>query len=421
MLSRFGNALLLVQPFLTFPVFLSVLLGVPPLWLSWLIAIIPWPLRFCITGRITRLTPFDIPILILTAGMLLGFFLSPDPQLGLSVLHTHLACVLFYYGIVNNSNARLGYWAFITAFFCLILFSLSAWVFMGGLGRRVVFNSWAYELASSLPWSLTMRPTSNAIGTAFAVVIPGLVAIALFQQRAWARWSAGTLAIIFGGILVLSASAGGWIATIAGILIVLLFRGAKTFWGTLLALGVTVGATFPIWHNVTWIGEIFPFGSLLARVERWQATIAALKDSPLTGLGLGGWWSQVSAYGMGGGPHNAYLQLYSDTGPLGFAAVIIAVIISIRLFWQILHSDKSNPYYGITLGIAAGLIGGGIHALVDDNMNVIIPMGNEYLYFAVPLLWLWAAFLVVSYQRLLRGSVNNKQVEDGYSVTLIHR
>jgi len=105
MLSRLGAVLLQAQPFLTFPVFLSVLQGVPPLWLSWLIAIIPWPLRFCITGHLTRRTPFDIPILILTAGMLLGFFLSPDPQLSLPVLHTYLACVLLYYGVVNNSCA----------------------------------------------------------------------------------------------------------------------------------------------------------------------------------------------------------------------------------------------------------------------------------------------------------------------------
>lgn len=64
MLSRLGNALLLAQPFLTFPVFLSVLQGVPPLWLGWTIAIIPLPLRFCITRRLTCRTPFDIPILI---------------------------------------------------------------------------------------------------------------------------------------------------------------------------------------------------------------------------------------------------------------------------------------------------------------------------------------------------------------------
>ncbi len=411
MLSRLSTALLLAQPFFTFPVFLSVLQGVPPLWLSWTIAIIPLPLRFYITGRLTRRTPFDIPILILTVGMLLGFFLSPDHQLSSPVLHTYLACVLFYYGLVNNSDARLGYWGFLAVFLSLILFFLSALAFASGSGKHTVFNEWAYELASPLTGALGMPVNINVVGGAFAVIIPGLVAVALFRQRAWVRWSAGTLAVIFGGILVLSASGGGWIATIAGIFIVLLYHRARTFWVTSLASVVAVAATLPIWYNTTWIKAVFPIQSLLGRLERWQATIVALKDSPLTGLGLGGWWSKVSTFGMLGGPHNAYLQLYSDTGALGMIALVLAVIISVKLFRQILYADKDSPIYGITAGITAGLIAGGIHALLDDNMNVLIQIGNDYLYYAVPLLWLWAALLVVSCQRLLQNTEKDKRIE----------
>lgn len=410
MVSKLGNALLLAQPFFTFSVFLSVLLEAPPLWLSWTIAIIPLPLRFYITGRLTRRTPFDIPILILTAGMLLGFFLSPDYQLRLTVMHTYLACVLFYYGLVNNSDARPGYWGFLAGFLFLILFFLSALAFAGGPGKHIVFNEWAYELAAPLTRPFSMPVNINVVGGALAVVIPGLVAVALFRQRAWVRWSAGTLAVIFGGILVLSASGGGWIAATAGIFIVLLYHRVKTFWGTSLASVVAVGTTLPIWYNTTWIKAVFPIQSLLDRVERWQATIAALKDYPLAGLGLGGWWSKVSTFGMLGGPHNAYLQLYSDTGALGMIALVLAVIISVKLFRQILYADKDSPIYGITAGITAGIIAGGIHALIDDNMNALIQVGNDYLYYAIPLLWLWAALLVVSCQRLLRNTEKDKRI-----------
>ena len=410
MLSRLSTALLLAQPFFTFPVFLSVLQGVPPLWLSWLIAIIPLPLRFYITGRLTRRTPFDIPILILTVGMLLGFFLSPDHQLSLPVLHTYLACVLFYYGLVNNSDARLGDWGFLAVFLSLILFFLSTLVFAGGSGKHIVFNEWAYELASSLTGVPSMPVNINVVGGALAVVIPGLVAVALFRQRAWVRWSAGILAVIFGGILVLSASGGGWIATIAGIFIVLLYHRARTFWVTSLASVVAVAATLPIWYNTTWIKAVFPLQSLFSRLEMWQATIVALKENPLTGLGLGGWWSKVSTFGLIGGPHNAYLQLFSDTGALGMIALVLAAIIGVKLFRQILYADKDSPTYGITVGITAGLSAGGIHALLDDNMNVLIQIGNDYLYYAVPLLWLWSALLVVSCQRLLQNTEKGKRI-----------
>jgi len=72
--------------------------------------------------------------------------------------------------------------------------------------------------------------------------------------------------------------------------------------------------------------------NLLGRIERWQTTVAVLKDHPLTGLGLGGWWSRLSAYDMSGRPHNAYLQLYSDTGAIGIIALVVATIISVKLF-----------------------------------------------------------------------------------------
>ena len=117
---------------------------------------------------------------------------------------------------------------------------------------------------------------------------------------------------------------------------------------------------------------------------------------------------------MRGGPHNAYLQLYSDTGVIGCIALILAIIIVFKLFLRILHSDKSNSYYGITLGITTGLISGGVHALVDDNMSVLILISGEYLYFFIPLLWLWAALLIVSYRHLYDSSIQSSVPNDNY-------
>jgi O-antigen ligase len=395
------SALLLAQPLFTFPVFLSVLLGWPSLWLAWSIALLPLLLRVFVTGRLTQRTPFDIPILISIAAMLLGFYLSPDQQLGSSVLQTYLACVLLYYGIVNNDHAPPACWLSLIGFLSLILLFLSVWVFQGGVGKQVVFNSWIYSLSSSLPLPMSVKPHFNAIGGACAVVIPALLSVAIFRQIGWIRWSAGILTVILGGALILSASGGGWIATAASILVVLLFRSRKVFWGGLLVSGATAAATYPVWSNWSWVSVVFPIKHLLGRFELWQATLAALKESPLAGLGLAGWWLKFPTKVVEGGPHNAYLQLYSDTGALGLLALIIAGIISIRLIWQIVHSNKNSLSYGIALGIIAGIVSGGIHALVDVNTNVMIPIGKEHLYFAVPLLWLWAALLVVCHRRLL--------------------
>jgi O-antigen ligase len=400
-LPGLAKALLLAQPFFTFPVFLSVLHAGPPLWLSWVIAVIPWPLRFIITGRLTCRTPFDIPIIISIIGVLLGFFLSPDSQLASTALHSYLACVLLYYGIVNNSRAPIGYWIFLAALLTLILLTLSLLVFQGGTGKYVIFNSWIYRLTSAISWEVTIQPHFNVLGGAFAVVIPALVSIVVFRQQVWLRVTAGVLAIIFTLILVLSASGGGWIATVAGVMVVLFFRGVKVFWGSLLVSGIVIGATFPLWRVADWVGVVFSTESLFGRFKLWQDTAVALRHHPLTGLGLGGWVSTVPDKASNISPHNAYLQLYSDTGILGIIAAIIAAIMSFRLMWQILHNSKDSPFYGLALGIIAGIIAGGIHALVDVNTNVMIPVDEGYLYFAVPFLWLWASLLVVSHHHLM--------------------
>jgi O-antigen ligase len=402
-----AKAVLLAQPLFTFPIFLSVLQVGIPLWLAWLIALIPWPLRFIVTGRLTSRTPFDIPIIISIAGVLLGFYLSPDRQLALSLLHTYLACVLFYYGIVNNNRAQLPYWLFWAGFLFLILLTLAVWVFKSGIGKVVIFNSWIYSLSSSISSPISVKPHSNALANACAVVIPVLLSVVIFRQRAWIKWSAGILALILIGALVLSASGGGWIATVVGILMILLVRNRKVFWSSLVTLMVAVAATYPAWSDASWIGVVFPIESLTSRLDLWQVTLFAMKDSLLTGLGLGGWWSKVPTNVVEGGQHDAYLQLYSDSGILGILALIIAGIICTRLIWQILHSDKHNPVYGVATGIATGIICGGICAILEANTNVLIPAGKEYLYFAVPFLWLWAALLVICHQGLLAHDHNS--------------
>jgi O-antigen ligase len=407
-LLELARALLLAQPVFTFPVFISILHVGIPLWLAWIIAVIPWPLRFIVTGRLSCRTPFDIPIIISLFGMVLGFFLSPDRQLAMTALHSYLACVLLYYGVVNNSRAPMWYWISTAAFLSLVLLSLSLMVFQGGIGKYVVFNTWAYELASKLSWPITTKIQFNVLGGAFAVVIPALVSIAFFLQRGWIRVAAGILALVFTFILVLSASSGGWIATVAGVMVVLFFRGTKTFWSSMLVSGTSTGATFPFWHSASWVGVVFSVNSLLGRFKLWRVTLVALKDSPLAGLGLGGWVSKVPVENYDISPHNAYLQLYSDTGILGFVAFIISAVVSFRIFWQILHCSKDSLYYGVALGIAAGVISGGIFALVDVNTIVMIPVNEGYLFFAVPFLWLWAALLVVSHQHLMAQGLDNR-------------
>ncbi len=401
--SRLISFIFYTQPFFTFAVFLSVLIGTPPLWLSWLIALAPLSVRLLITGRVSRRTPFDLPILISVAAMASGFWFTPDHQFGITLLNSYLACVLLYYGITGNETAPKIYWILWCVFVSIVLLLLSFSIFRGGVeARHVIFNEWTYRLANSTHWPMSLNGSLNIVGDAFAVVIPGLVSISLFQQKTWLRWSAAVLASVFVFIIVLSASGGAWIVLAAVVLFVFRRYNSKVF-SAAAALLVATSILLYSFRSVGWVSSTFSITSLITRFEVWRETIAALQHSPLWGFGVGGWWLKMPAYIVAqGNPHNAYLQLYSDTGALGFAALVVAVIIAVKLIWRIWLADKNNPDYGIALGVAAGIIAFGLHALVEVNTNLPISFGDKTIYFAIPFIWVWAAFLVVSHKRLVR-------------------
>ena len=323
-LRRTGSVLLLAQPFLALLVFLSVLAGTPPLWVSWLVALFPSIFRLSREERLWLRTPFDIPLIILTAGMLLGYFLSPVRELAGTAMNTYLAGLVFYYSLVGNSKARPGYWLAMAAFLMLVSLSLAVIIFSSGGGRQVSFNIWIYSLASRLhPFSQTGM-SSNVLGVIFAVWLPVLLAIAIFPQKPTIRWAAAITAVLCGVLLVLSASGGGWIAALVGLFFVLLARGFKTLLGAAVAAMAVAGVTAPLWYGAQWIGTVLPYKDLLGREGFWRYTLEVLRGHPITGLGLCAWWSTVqknfSTFSPGG-PHSTYVQLYSDCGLLGLIAL----------------------------------------------------------------------------------------------------
>ena len=398
--TKIIDLLLLAQPFLSLTVLLSVLIGAPPVWLSWLIALVPIPVRYFHTRRVFYRTPFDIPIIILTAGMLLGFFLSPSHELALSALNTYFACILFYYGITSNAKANRSYWIVFFWFIFTVFLLLSIFVFIGGEGKYVSFNIWLYDLASKAEFFQGISLHSNVLGCISAVSIPILVAVSLFPQRRWLRFSAATFALLFTAILVLSASGGGWIATLLAVIVVLSVRGKKTLLIVTAAIIIFMGATVHFWYKADWLAEVLPFQNLLARMDFWRATVSALSDHPFTGLGLGGWWSSVEIFRAAGGPHSSYLQLYSDCGLIGLIALITAIFAGIKLAIKTLLADKANPYFGLALGFLAGCIAASACAVIENIFVSFVPVGERILCFSVPLVWLLLAGLVLSCQRL---------------------
>jgi O-antigen ligase len=207
---------------------------------------------------------------------------------------------------------------------------------------------------------------------------------------------------LFTAILILSAAGGGWVPALLAVIFVLLARNFKRALPMIVAIIVTASVTDPFWYKANWFEVTLPFQNLLDRGDFWKATLLALKDHLFTGLGLCGWWSRVNTSITPGGPHNSYLQLYSDCGPVGLIALFVVIFIGIKLAKKVLHADKTNPYFGLTLGFLAGCIAASAYAVIENIFVVFIPINQQDLTFTVPLVWLLLAGLILSTQKLLR-------------------
>ncbi|MGD0780780.1 MAG: O-antigen ligase family protein [Dehalococcoidales bacterium] len=403
-----SDAILAAQPLFAIGIYLTFLIGNPPLWISWCIALIPWVLRFWHTKKLTERTPFDIPILIFTIGIIIGFFVSPNKDISWQGLHTYIASILVYYGIINNRNAKANYWLAIGGVICFIFIGLTIFTFSQGDNRLYFFNEWIYNLPKIFPKIDDLLPSYNTTGAFLGTAIPFLLALVLFQKHSRLRVWAITIFILFSILLFLIGSGGGWLSAIIGTIFILSCWKIWTLFITLPAFGVSSWVVITSLNKAstlasTWVATMFPLSDVESRIRFWRETGNLLKDHLFSGLGIGSWHDLYAAQ-VGHAlvnPHNTYLQLYSDTGLLGGLAVIIAAVVFIYICWNTLHSSIKRDWDGIAIGVIGVIIAGMINAVFEVNISVPLFKGATITgYIASPFLWVWAAFLVVAYYRL---------------------
>jgi O-antigen ligase len=234
----------------------------------------------------------------------------------------------------------------------------------------------------------------------FAIWFPILLSIAIFPQRKSIKLLAIIFSSICGSLLVLSASGGGWIAAAVGTVVVLAQRNLKALMRTALSVGLIALITIPFWYGAKWIGEVMPFQNLLARISFWEATIPAIKDNPVLGLGIGGWWVHVHNEALPSGPHNTILQLYSDCGILGLVALIIGTLVVLRLIGQILNAAKTYQQYFVVAGVISTLIVTGLLACIESLFVIIVSIGDTLKCVTLPWVWVLMSALVIIHKKV---------------------
>jgi O-antigen ligase len=341
-------------------VYLSYLLGWSPVlcWIGIVLACLPLPLRAARNGFRAIRTPFDLPIFLFLASAIIGFSVSPDKAraISLGALQCILAVTLFYYSWANSSR-------------------------FANVIKRVIISLGLIFLVVCILYVIVVsvikgQPDLDILGSgthhgfAMYLAIEGaiLLGIAAFDRSRRTRLLTFALFVIFLVIVVV------W---------------------TRDSLNSLVGGV-----------------SVSGRWHIWEKTVELLSDSPFTGLGLGCWaWARWGTTALGTvdtlgitHTHNAYLELYSNTGIVGALALLVALGIGLKLSLDIIRSPRSHPWYGFGVGVILACIATLLVAVLESAPMGVPLVGEQTYYYVVsPISWTLCGLLVIVHRHITKS------------------
>jgi putative inorganic carbon (HCO3(-)) transporter len=366
----------------------------------WVLLAIPLVLlvQGLVWGELLPVTPLNPAILLVVIMVGVSIVVTPDLVGSLGKIAGLLFGIAVYFCAARHTRTQQGWRG------SLVLFALAGVVTaLVGLTGTKWFTSKITELntlTALLPIRLGGLPGAetgihpNELAGALLWVIPVifLAGLALVSNPDWfvnktlrgklrfRQFSVLTALLIISflmtmAVLVLSQSRGSYLAiALSGlILVVLILRGPARWWVIgLLAADVIAGVILVQqfgWETILnqVIGNLptstpaFSLVSLNGRVEIWSRAIWAIKDVPLTGLGMNVFRKaifllyptfQVSAGFNLGHAHNELLQAALD---LGLPGLIGFLALYIGAFGMLIPAIRSR---GVWRFLALGLLGG---------------------------------------------------------------
>jgi O-antigen ligase len=214
--------------------------------------------------------------------------------------------------------------------------------------------------------------------------LPFALALMLWLKPRRLKITAGLLALLYLGTILLTQSAGALLLGVpaACAVVALLYFGRR---GLLVVggIGALAASLFAVLSSSERFSRILTGeGTSFLRVRVWQSGLDMLRDRPLTGIGLDqflylyrGRYIQPDAWQEPNlsHPHNLLLDLWLRLGlggvAFGIAAGIVCVVTGLRAFryWAGRASLNAALAAG-ALGLLAGLAA---HGLVDNSIFVI--------------------------------------------------
>jgi hypothetical protein len=344
-----------------------------------LIAVAPWAIRFALTRRLTRRTPFDVPLALFLLTAVVGVWVAFDRQPAWARFWLILGGVFIFYALANaesggslakvqarcSSDLRVWFLALLGAAAAIVFVLTNDWQ---SSAIKIGFLTHLGEaLQAPLPRLPGPEVNANIAGAILAMLLPfaglatvqawqGLRAAAGFRRiragLAFALGLASLSLVVFGWIM--TASRGAWAAVLGALLLAgvwlvagRLSRGSPARRGLILAgclaLGlvaiVVVAAARP--GAMAALVNALPGPSAVgSRTELWRNSLILVQDYPFTGLGLDGFMMAYASYVMllhvGFAPHahNLYLDLAIEQGVPALLLLLAMSVLFFRAFWR---------------------------------------------------------------------------------------
>ena len=381
---------------------IPLLVAIPALWIC----------RKLSSGRLIPRTPLDLPILVLAIALLASLILTYDMSRSAEAAAGLVLSISVYFAVVYQSStprrwtlALMAYLAGGTALAAIAPFG-TEWLYKGELFAPIT-RSLPPRLYQIIGPEGTFHPNIVA-GTLLWIlpVVLGVVVLSFSARRTAAsrrnrlgetigRWLSMVALLILVSVFILLQSRGaynGLILSLAAVAAV-----AAHHWGGmklapilgLLILGVAIAGmvgflTFggyaalseesPLDIPARFVSALKGYGGIPIRLEYWSHALMAVRDHPLTGLGIGAFQPAIwQLYPLQTiprelnfvHPHNHLLSAAVDLGIPGLMAYVwVWVVIALMLFrtWRI---SSTNWTKILVLGFGGSLLAYFIYGMTD--------------------------------------------------------
>ena len=260
------------------------------------------------------------------------------------------------------------------------------------------------EVYRVLPHVAGFSVHPNSLAVCLLACLPFYLGLLLFGAKEMRLSELGfiSVAVLLGlASLLLSWSLGGWTGMAVALLLLVQLRWRKRGLLAILASGAILTCFLLLSQSPA--VKVFTSQEILEplrlRYELWLRAFFLIRDSPITGIGMGTYRETVDSlyplivYPYGDIPHphahNVYLQLGVDLGLPGLFAWLSLLTTAFIAAWQIFRigRDRSDPWLmGFGAGLLCSQMGLMVHGLVDNVALIFWPVwglaiGCRYLLF----------------------------------------